>query len=225
MTDFKENKYAFLFENKRTVLGWSKRNISFHINSKQHKNNFLKLKKEGKFSFRSMVEATQPHSSVIHEVKVAPPGFTLVEGSDGLVTSTRGVLLAVRTADCMPLFFWNRHQVGVLHCGWRSLQSGILENLKKAVLLDKTNFLIGCGIRGCCYKVGEEFRKFFRDGLSIRNGCLFFDMPEMIRKFLEKNGARKIYDCGICTSCNVDKFFSARAEKTDKRMINFIVGK
>ena len=48
---------------------------------------------------------------------------------DGLVTGTPGTLLAVLTADCLPVILADtkRQAVGVFHAGWRGTVNAIVE--------------------------------------------------------------------------------------------------
>ena len=83
---------------------------------------------------------------------------------DALVTDQPGILLSVRTADCLPILIIDpRHRaIAALHAGWR----GALERLAEKVAgvmravfkSDPTQVIavIGPGIRACCYGVGEE---------------------------------------------------------------------
>jgi YfiH family protein len=102
-------------------------------------------------------------------------GITCSDGKpllvgDGLITYSTGLLLAVKTADCMPIIIVDpkKRAVGVLHAGWRGTLKRIAEkgvgemrrwfdskpgDLKAA---------LGPSIRNCCYNVGEEVRDHFR---------------------------------------------------------------
>src|SRR5260370_4708403 len=110
-----------------------------------------------------MITLRQIHSGLIHNISEAPK--ELLAG-DGLVTCTPGILLAIQTADCLPIIVADpvRGAVGVFHAGWRGTITRIVEkgvgemqrwfgsrpgDLKVA---------IGAGIRGCCYQVGPEVR-------------------------------------------------------------------
>ncbi len=108
----------------------------------------------------------QIHSDLIH--CVSAPGDTLA--GDGLLTDTPGLLLAIRTADCMPVILVDakRRAVGVVHAGWRGTLRRIAE---KAVGEMRRWFgsrpediraVLGPSIRGCCYEVGEEVREQFQ---------------------------------------------------------------
>ena len=113
-----------------------------------------------------IVTLRQIHSDIIRFFEFVPE-VGLV--GDGMITATPGLLLAIQTADCLPVIIVDtkRHAVGVFHAGWRGTVKRIVEkgvgemnrcfgssprDLKAA---------IGPGIRGCCYEVGEEVRTKF----------------------------------------------------------------
>jgi YfiH family protein len=113
-----------------------------------------------------LVALQQVHSDLIHCVSEAPkPGLT----GDGAITQTPGLLLAILTADCLPVILVDtkRRAIGVFHAGWRGTVKRIVEkgvgemqrcfgtrprDLKAA---------IGPGVHGCCYTVGPEVRTQF----------------------------------------------------------------
>jgi YfiH family protein len=88
---------------------------------------------------------------------------------DGLITATPGFLLAIQTADCIPVLLVDarQHAVGVFHAGWRGTVKRIVE---KGVGEMQRHFgtrprdivaAIGPGVHDCCYQVGEEVRDHF----------------------------------------------------------------
>jgi YfiH family protein len=124
----------------------------------------------------------QVHSDVIHLVE-SPPREPLT--GDGLLTATPGLLLAIQTADCLPVILVDpkRRALGVFHAGWRGTVKRIVEkgvgemrrwfgshasDLKAA---------IGPGIHGCCYEVGEEVRAQFEAQFSYAE-ALFHEVKE-----------------------------------------------
>lgn len=113
-----------------------------------------------------MITLGQIHSDLIHCVSETPPEPI---AGDGLITQTPRILLAILTADCLPIILVDTklRAVGVFHAGWRGTAKRIVEkgvgemqrrfgsrpqNLKAA---------IGPGIRVCCYQVGFEVRAKF----------------------------------------------------------------
>lgn len=128
-------------------------------------------KKRGNSSFWPLVTLRQIHSDVIHCVNgiAAEP---LV--GDGLITSTPGVLLAIQTADCIPVILVDvkRRAVGVFHAGWRGtvkriVEKGVGEMFRHfGTRARDIKAAIGAGIQGCCYEVGEEVRTKFESQFS-----------------------------------------------------------
>jgi len=159
---------------------------------------------------------------------------------DGLVTSSPGIALGIRTADCVPLFVWDpqRRVAGIAHAGWRGIYYGIVSKIVKAFRMnfrtDPKNLmaLIGPAIRQCCYEVGAEFGDFFPDFFKAyadaRDGGAGkgkMDLIGAVIKELEAGGVDRahISDTGICTSCRRDEFFSNRHDKnTSERILSVI---
>ena len=113
-----------------------------------------------------LVVLRQLHSDLIHRVS-SPANEPLV--GDGLITDTPGVVLAVQTADCLPVILVDpkRKAVGVFHAGWRGTLKRIVE---KGAGEMRRNFgsdpkqlqaAIGPGIHRCCFEVGPELRPQF----------------------------------------------------------------
>ncbi len=113
-----------------------------------------------------LITLRQIHSDLIHCVSQVPE--SLLAG-DGLLIQAPGILLAVQTADCLPIILVDtrRKAVGVVHAGWRGTVKRIVE---KAVGEMRGRFgsvprdiraAIGPGIHNCCYRVGPEVREKF----------------------------------------------------------------
>jgi YfiH family protein len=83
---------------------------------------------------------------------------------DGLITAQPGLLLAIQTADCIPVLVADRkqHVVAAFHAGWRGTVQRIVESGVGRMRLEfgsKPGDLIaaiGPGIGACCYAIGEE---------------------------------------------------------------------
>jgi polyphenol oxidase len=113
-----------------------------------------------------LVTMLQFHSDVIHAIS-APPEEPLF--GDGMVTNVPGLLLAVQTADCLPVILVDpkKRAVGVFHAGWRGTVKRIVEKGMGAMRLHfdsrpgDLEAAIGPGVRNCCYSVGEAVRDQF----------------------------------------------------------------
>ncbi|MGB6134591.1 MAG: peptidoglycan editing factor PgeF [Acidobacteriaceae bacterium] len=114
-----------------------------------------------------LVTLKQIHSSVTRRVTRADAD-RLVRG-DGLITNEPGVLLAIQTADCIPVLLADvkKKAVAAFHAGWRGTLKRIVENgvgrmrAEFGTRPDDLVAAIGPGIGACCYAVGEEVRSEF----------------------------------------------------------------
>ena len=108
----------------------------------------------------------QVHGDAV--VRLDGPPAARPEG-DALMTDVPGLLLVVRTADCLPVLVVDpeRGAVAAVHCGWRGTQKRILEKAVRAMgeaygskPADMTAALGPC-IGAACYEVGAEVREGF----------------------------------------------------------------
>jgi polyphenol oxidase len=108
----------------------------------------------------------QIHSAIIHKITNRDDQPA---AGDGLITNVPGVLLAVKTADCLPVIVVDpvKLAVGVFHAGWRGTLQRIVEKgvgeMRKHYGSDPTDLVaaIGPGIGKCCYEVGDEVMDLF----------------------------------------------------------------
>ena len=130
----------------------------------------------------ALVTLRQIHSDIIHLVN-AVPAQPLT--GDGLVTATPNLLIAIQTADCLPVILADPRQraVGVFHAGWRGTVKRIVE---KGVGEMRRWFgsrphdlraAIGPGVHSCCYEVGEEVREQFESQFEYA-GRLFHELKD-----------------------------------------------
>jgi YfiH family protein len=128
-----------------------------------------------------------------------------LEEADGQVTTARGVAAMVLTADCLPVALTGPGGVGMVHAGWRGLAAGVLEAGVTAT--QALAAAIGPGIGPCCYEVGDEVRAVF--GTTERT----LDLKAIARDRLRAAGVETIHDCGLCTACDAERFFSHRRDR------------
>lgn len=86
--------------------------------------------------------------------------------ADAVFTQQRGVKIAVRTADCVPLLAVANDFAMAVHAGWRGLFAGILVNCVKQLATYNlqarlAKWVIGPAISGCNYEVGDELVELF----------------------------------------------------------------
>jgi YfiH family protein len=140
----------------------------------------------------------------VHGARIAvdAPG---VEEADGQVTTAQRVAAIVLTADCLPVALAGPGAVGMVHAGWRGLADGVLE--AGAAATGAVAAAIGPGIGPCCYEVGDDVRAVF--GTSERT----LDLKAIARERLRAAGVETVHDCGLCTACDAERFFSHRRDR------------
>jgi polyphenol oxidase len=189
----------------------------------------------------------QLHSDVIHRLDAAPA--KKLEG-DALMTNVPGLLLVIRTADCLPVLLVDEENraVAAVHCGWRGTEKRILEKAVRAMgefYGSKAGDLLaalGPCIGPACYEVGPEVREGFLESgfppsLFTERGHVpgvhvpllkpkyLLDLPAANLWLLGKLGFKKanIFNPGpTCTHCE-PRLLSYRRNSADpRRMVNFI---
>jgi YfiH family protein len=189
---------------------------------------------------RNLVMAEQVHGSKVAQVTGRDRGKgtlsydMVLAGVDALVTEERNLPLAVFTADCLPIFLYDRQipAIGLVHAGWRGTKENIVARtislMERGFKSRPQDLIAGFGpsIKKCCYEVGREFQKYFTNGLIERNGSYFLDLAGINTKQLLEAGVqrRNILDPGICTACRNNEFFSFRRQGIScGRMISVIM--
>jgi YfiH family protein len=130
-----------------------------------------------------------------------------VVDADGQVVTRHGVAAIVYAADCLPVALAGPHAAGVVHAGWRGLSDGVLEAGVAALGEGPVSAAIGPAIGPCCYEVGDDLRAVF--GTSGRT----LDLKAIARERLLAAGVEEVHDCGLCTACDPERFFSHRRDR------------
>jgi len=111
-----------------------------------------------------LVAIRQFHSGLVVQATRSDTTREIPLKADGQITDEPGLLLAVQTADCIPVLVADRrlHAVGAFHAGWRGTVKRIVESGVGRMRLafgsrpEDLVAAIGPGIGACCYAVGEE---------------------------------------------------------------------
>jgi YfiH family protein len=154
------------------------------------------------------------------------------EYCDALVSSTPNILLAVKTADCVPILIGDSSSgaFAAVHAGWRGTSASIVKHAVKKL---ETEFgarpetmrvAIGPAANTCCYEVGDEvisvFKERFSDSIKLfqptRDDHARIDLHQANRNQLIDAGISlaNIHIAPLCTMDRNDLFFSYRREKT-----------
>ncbi len=156
----------------------------------------------------------------VHSATCVPAlGRTGVLGQgDALLEDTRGAVVAVKTADCIPILLADerRRAVAAVHAGWRGTVAQIA---RRAVEAMRERFgteaadlhaAIGPGIGKCCYEVGPDVAARFGE-----HGRTHLDLAAENHRLLAAAGVtpRRIYASNLCTMCHPEEFHSFRRDK------------
>jgi len=170
----------------------------------------------------------------IHDARIAkvPPldSPRVFSGVDGLITREPHQPLAIFTADCIPLFLRTRDAqvVGILHAGWRGVQSRILgkavDFLKRewAVPCDEINMWAGPSIGPCCFEVKWDVARHFPNTRRKRGERWTVDLWKALQSQARGLGVRWTGQRPPCTRHTPD-FYSYRRDATEKRQVSLIL--
>ncbi|MGH8062022.1 MAG: peptidoglycan editing factor PgeF [Pseudoxanthomonas sp.] len=169
----------------------------------------------------------------VHGVEVArftDPAFT-GEGTepvaDASVTSDPGVVLAILTADCLPVVFVNEEgsEIGAAHAGWRGLASGVLENTVAAMQAPAGKLVawLGPAAGPQAYEIGEEvFDAFVSQDAraasafaATRPGHWRVDLYALARQRLAELGITRVHGGDLCTLSDPRRFYSHRRSTSE----------
>ncbi len=198
------------------------------------------------------------HSSkvVLHNEKnlVAGPAgvWRTKDGADGYIITTKdqpaAVMYAVADCPCVVALAElppRDYALGLIHCGWRSLAAGILDNFieKMESFVDKfrvrrvwhsLKILITPGIGQCCFEVNEEIahalaakykkaqqiRNLYKLRCYIKNKdeAILVDLFKILWCYFEERGVRDIVAMKTCTKCS-GRFFSHRRGNKERNAV------
>jgi YfiH family protein len=170
----------------------------------------------------------------VHGAGVAlEPGFDEPE-ADAAITSTAGRVLAILTADCLPVVFAasDGSEVAVAHAGWRGLSAGVLEATAAAMQAspDAVQAWLGPAAGPQAYEIGEEVFAAFVDRdpraatafAPTRPGHWRVDLYTLARQRLADAGVTRVHGGGLCTISDPRRFYSHRRDQRTGRMATLV---
>lgn len=156
------------------------------------------------------------------------------EEADALATDEER-LVAVRTADCVPLLLADRRggRVAAVHAGWRGTRARIAARAVESLVdagarPEDLVAAIGPCIGPCCYEVSADLAEDFASvfGADVRRGRQL-DLVRVNRRILEEAGLApaRIEALDLCTFCD-RRFHSFRREgEAAGRQFSFVRGR
>ncbi len=140
-----------------------------------------------------LISLRQIHSNLVVLTNAADASRQRPLRADGLMTDQPGLLLAIQTADCIPVLVADRKRraVAAFHAGWRGTVKRIVETgigrMRLAFGSQPEDLMaaIGPGIGACCYAVGEEVLSEFESQFAYAR--------ELIREVYDSDPIRMRY--------------------------------
>jgi polyphenol oxidase len=173
----------------------------------------------------------QVHGAEVRVVAGREDAASEQERCDALATREPGVLLGVKTADCVPVLLGDarRGACAAVHAGWRGTLQGIVARALSKMSEEfgtepgDVRAAIGPAALACCYEVGGEVIEAFRakfpraDSLftPTREGHALVDLHRANREQLVSAGVsdERVHALPLCTICRPELFFSYRRDK------------
>ena len=192
----------------------------------------LKIKKKIKF-------ISQIHSNKIVEINKKNIGNKY--SGDGLITSNKQIALGVLTADCCPIFIFdkNKKYICALHSGWKGALKNIAAKgigyfVKQKIIKKNIVVLIGPCLSFKNFEVSKDFKSKFIS--KNKKYSIFFkyknkdkdlfNLRRLINYQFKELGIKNIYNINKDTFSNKKVFFSHRREsqkfRDTGRMLNII---
>jgi hypothetical protein len=177
-----------------------------------------------------LVSLRQIHSDILL-VPEAPSGC--VGQGDGLLSNRPGIVLSIRTADCLPIFLIDpvHRAVAAIHAGWRGTAADIaakcVSRMERQFGSRPADLLaaIGPGIKECCYEVGFEVFQAVSRPFSAQKGAVSNRRLDLHGANFEQLAAAGVSPGNIvlgapCSCCNPLEFHSFRRDRGAGRMVS-----
>ena len=147
------------------------------------------------------VTAEQVHGREIAVIDASISADRRVEGVDGLITNQARMTLGIYVADCGAVFLVDpvKRAIGLVHSGKKGTELGIV---------DRATDLMH-----------ERFGSDPADLIVQLSPCIRpphyeIDFAAEIVRQCGARGVQQVHDSGICTACDLDRYYSYRAEKS-----------
>jgi copper oxidase (laccase) domain-containing protein len=168
------------------------------------------VRKESGAGDRVFVTAEQIHGDRIAVLDQAAEREKCFPGCDALISNQRKVCLGIYVADCCAVYLVDpfRHAIGLVHSGKKGTELGIVPNAIRSM--------------------GEHFGSRASDLVVQLSPCIRpphyeIDFAAEIARQCRDLGVNHVNDSGVCTACDLTRYYSYRAEKgRTGRMLAFL---
>lgn len=160
----------------------------------------LQLRQSLGFDAKPFITAQQIHGDQIGVIDQPVSSDNCFANSDGLMTNQPGVCLGIYVADCCAVYLVDpvRKAIGLVHSGKKGTELGITG---RAIDL-----------------MGQRFGSAAQDLVVQLSPCISpphyeIDFAADIVRTCHERGVVHVHDSGVCTACDLERYYSYRAEK------------
>jgi copper oxidase (laccase) domain-containing protein len=147
-----------------------------------------------------LVTAEQVHGNKVAVIDSLPARDQHLSGYDGFITNQRRIALGICVADCCAIYIVDpkRPAIALLHSGKKGTESQIA-----AKTIEAMRYHFGSNPSDLVVQLSP----------CIRPPHYEVDFAAQIREQCRAAGVNQINDSGICTACDLNSYYSYRAEK------------
>lgn len=168
------------------------------------------IRREHGLGLAPFITAQQVHGERIGVVDEKTADGECFDSCDGLITNQRGICLGIYVADCCAVYLADpvRAAIGLVHSGKKGTEVGVVVNAIKSMT--------------------EHFGSRTSDIIVQLSPCIRpphyeTDFAGEIVRQCRALGVTAVNDCGVCTACDLSRYYSYRAEKgRTGRMLAFL---
>ena len=233
LNQFSEIKHCF-FSRKNGVSKGIYKSLNCGLGSNDNKNNIKKnleiINNVIGCKDDFLITLNQKHSNKVIYFDKKNSIKNRLKG-DGIITPINNLGIAVLTADCAPILFYDpvRKVIACAHAGWKGALNGIIKNTVEQfnkLNCNKGDIIAAVGpcIKQKNYEVGLDFYEKFLNQSSDNNKCFqkinnnsfLFDLRKYINKKLLNCDIKKIDNIELDTFAEKENFFSYRRSIINK---------
>ena len=169
-----------------------------------------KIRGEHGLADMPFITAQQVHGKEIGVVGSSVSEDKCFENCDGLITDQRNVCLGIYVADCCAVFLVDpvRRVIGLVHSGKKGTELGVVANA-----IETMTARFGSRASDLIVQLSP----------CIRPPHYEIDFAAEIVRGCRELGVTAAHDSGVCTACDLSRYYSYRAEKgRTGRMLAFL---
>ena len=169
-----------------------------------------KIRAEHQLGAAPFITAQQIHGKEIAVVNATISADKCFANCDGIIADQRGICLGIYVADCCAVYLVDpvRRAIGLVHSGKKGTELGVVPNAIKTMT--------------------DQFGTRPADLVIQLSPCIRpphyeIDFAADVARQCRDLGVNSIHDSGVCTACNLTRYYSYRAEKgRTGRMLAFL---